>query len=127
MSSPTKRVRQEPQISQIPSNLSFKYLVTSDTTLDADKMATTYYNRWNVEPSHQSLQQNASWEKSPTHTVTTRPTHFFAALCGYVKLERLEGDATLDRFAFTSKLDVRAIHSHGRLRRLNPAHARCIR
>jgi hypothetical protein len=49
-----------------------------------DDMVTSYRKRWNVEPYHKSLKQNASLEKSPTHTVVTQTNHFFAALCGYI-------------------------------------------
>ena len=59
------------------------YLVTSDTTLDGNGITTIYQKRWNVEPYHKSLKQNASLEKSPTQTVATQTNHFFAALCGY--------------------------------------------
>jgi hypothetical protein len=41
-------------------------------------MVTSYRKRWNVEPYHKSLKQNASLEKSPTHTVVTQTNHFFA-------------------------------------------------
>jgi hypothetical protein len=63
-----------------------QYLVTSDTTLDGNGIATIYQKRWNVEPYHKSLKQNASLEKSPTKTVTTQTNHFFAALCAYIKV-----------------------------------------
>jgi len=55
------------------------YLVTSDTTLPYDGLTTLYRKRWNVEPYHKSLKQNASLERSPTHTVTTQTNHFFGA------------------------------------------------
>ena len=98
-----------------------QYLVTSDTTLDGNGMATIYQKRWNVEPYHKSLKQNASLEKSPTQTVTTQTNHFFAALCGYIKLELLKGDTKLNHFALKSKLYLRAIHSaFTALRELNP-------
>ena len=71
------------------------YLVTSDRTLTYDAMTTLYRKRWNVEPYHKSLKQNASLERSPTHTVTTQTNHFFAALCGYIKLELLKGATKL--------------------------------
>ena len=58
------------------------YLVTSDTTLDGNGITAIYQKRWNVEPYHKSLKQNASLEKSPTQTVATQTNHFFAALCG---------------------------------------------
>jgi hypothetical protein len=98
------------------------YLVTSDTTLDGNGIAAIYQKRWNVEPYHKSLKQNASLEKSPTQTVATQTNHFFAALCGYIKLELLKGDTKLNHFALKSKLYVRAIQSaYAALRELNPA------
>ncbi|MCS6910498.1 MAG: hypothetical protein NZM11_08010 [Anaerolineales bacterium] len=62
-----------------------------------------------MEPCHKSLKQNASLEKPATQTVTTPTNHFFAALCGYIKLELLKGDTTLNPFALKSKLYLRAI------------------
>jgi len=97
------------------------YLVTSDTTLDGNGITMLYQKRWNVEPYHKSLKQNASLEKSPTQTVTTQTNHFFAALCGYIKLELLKGDTKLNHFALKSKLYLHAIHSaYAKLRELNP-------
>jgi hypothetical protein len=98
-----------------------QYLVTSDTTLDGNRIAAIYPKRWNVEPYHKSLKQNASLEKSPTQTVTTQTNHFFAALCGYIKLELLKGDTKLNHFALKSKLYLRATHSaFAALRELHP-------
>lgn len=97
------------------------YLVTSDTTLDGNGMTTIYQKRWNVESYHKSLKQNASLEKSPTQTVATQTNHFFAALCGFLKLELLKCDTKLNHFALRSKLYLRAIHSaYAALRELNP-------
>lgn len=87
------------------------YLVTSDTTLTYDTITTIYRTRWNVEVYHKSLKQNASLEKSPTHTVTTQTNHFFAAVCGYIKLELLKRTTTLNHFAFRAKLYLRAVQS----------------
>ena len=99
-----------------------QYLVTSDTTLEGNGITTLYQKRWNVEPYHKSLKQNASLEKSPTQTVTTQTHHFFAALCGYIKLELLKGDTKLNHFALKSKLYLHAIHAaYAKLRELNPA------
>ena len=97
------------------------YLVTSDTTLSAEDISTIYQKRWNVEPYHKSLKQNASLEKSPTQTVTTQANHFFGALCGYVKLELLKGTTNLNHFALKSKLYLQAIQSaYATLRDLKP-------
>jgi len=99
-----------------------QYLVTSDTTLAGNGIATIYQKRWNVEPYHKSLKQNASLEKSPTQTVTTQTNHFFAALCGYIKLELLKSDTQLNHFALKAKLYLHAVQSaYATLRELNPA------
>jgi hypothetical protein len=98
------------------------YLVTSDTTLSYDDMVTSYRKRWNVEPYHKSLKQNASLEKSPTHTVVTQTNHFFAALCGYIKLELLKTTTKLNHFALKAQLYMRALKvAFDALRELQPA------
>lgn len=97
------------------------YLVTSDTTLDGNGITAIYQKRWNVEPYHKSLKQNASLEKSPTQTVVTQTNHFFAALCGYIKLELLKGETKLNHFALKSKLYLRAIQAaYATLQELKP-------
>jgi hypothetical protein len=97
------------------------YLVTSETTLDGSGMTAIYQKRWNVEPYHKSLKQNASLEKSPTQTVTTQTNHFFAALCGYIKLELLKIETKLNHFALKSKLYLHALHAaYTQLQELNP-------
>ena len=99
------------------------YLVTSDTTLSSNDITTLYQKRWNVEPYHKSLKQNASLEKSPTQTVTTQTNHFFAALCAFIKLEMLKGTTQLNHFALKTKLYVNALHvAFSTLRELQPVH-----
>jgi hypothetical protein len=99
------------------------YLVTSDTTLSSDGITTLYQRRWNVEPYHKSLKQNASLEKSPTQTVATQTNHFFAALCAYIKLEILKGTTHLNHFALKTKLYVNALQvAFSTLRELQPVH-----
>jgi hypothetical protein len=92
-------------------SLGIRYLVSSDTTLSFDALTTIYHERWEVECYHKSLKQNVSLAKSPTHTVTTQTNHFFAALCGFVKLERLKMKTKLNHFALKSKLYVNALRS----------------
>lgn len=100
-----------------------QYLVSSDTTLTGDQMTTIYRKRWNVEPYHKSLKQNASLEKSPTQTVTTQTNHLVAALWAYVKLEWLRKTTHLNHFALKSKLYVAALQSaFDSLRQLRPIH-----
>lgn len=97
------------------------YLVTSDTALSGNGIAAIYQKRWNVEPYHKSLKQNASLEKSPTQTVTTQSNHFFASLCGYIKLELLKRSTQINHFALKSKLYLKALQSaYVALLQLNP-------
>lgn len=87
------------------------YLVTSDHALTDDQITTFYGKRWNVEPYHKSLKQNASLEKSPTRTETTQSNHFFAAMCAYLKLEMLKSSTHTNHFALKSKLYIRALRT----------------
>ncbi len=87
------------------------YLVTSDTTLDSDQIAACYKRRWKVEEYHKSLKQNASLAKSPTRTETTQTNHLFAALCAFVKLERLKSATSKNHYALKTKLYVKALKS----------------
>lgn len=100
------------------------YLVSSDTNISFDEITTNYHKRWQVECYHKSLKQNVSLSKSPTQTVTTQTNHFFAALCGFIKLERLKIKTKLNHFALKSKLYINAIQSAFKtLRQLKPDHA----
>lgn len=92
-------------------SIGIRYLVSSDTTLSVAAMTTTYHKRWGVECYHKSLKQHVSLAKSPTHTVTTQTNHFFAALCGFIKLERLKMKTHLNHFTLKSKLYLNALHS----------------
>ena len=91
--------------------ISFQYLISSDTNLSKTNITTNYHKRWRVEEYHKSLKQNISLEKSPTQTIITQTNHFFAALCGYVKLERLKIKTKKNHFALKSKLYLKALLS----------------
>lgn len=96
------------------------YLVCSDTSISFDEITTNYRKRWQVECYHKSLKQNASLAKSPTQTVTTQTNHFFAALCGYIKLEQLKIKTKANHFALKSKLYIGALQAAFKvLRKLN--------
>jgi len=92
-------------------SVGIRYLVSSDTTLSFDDLTTTYHKRWQVECYHTSLTQHVSLAKSPTQTVTTQTNHFFAALCGFIKLERLKMRTKLNHFALKSQLYLNALRS----------------
>jgi hypothetical protein len=87
------------------------YLVTSDLELPYDGITTLYGKRWNVEPYHKSLKQNASLSLSPTKTVRTQSNHLFASLCAYIKLEMLKVTTQTNHFALKSKLYLRALRT----------------
>lgn len=102
-------------------SIGIRYLVSSDTTVVFDDLTTTYHERWGVECYHKSLKQNVSLAKSPTQTVTTQTNHFFAALCGFIKLERLKMKTQLNHFTLKSKLYLNALRSaFDTLRALTP-------
>ena len=108
-------------------SIGIMYLVTNDTTLSYEDMVCIYRKRWNVEPYHKSLKQNASLEKSPTRTVVTQTNHFFAALCSYIKLELLRVTTKLNHFALKSKLYMQALQvAFNALRELHPAPLGCV-
>jgi len=99
------------------------YLVSSDKTLLFDQITTIYQRRWNVECYHKSLKQNVSLAKSPTQTEKTQTNHFFAALCGYIKLEMLKAETKTNHFAMKTKLYVNALQSAFQtLREMNPVY-----
>jgi len=88
-----------------------RYLVTSDLTLDYDRITKLFHKRWGIEVYHKSLKQNASLEKSPTRTETTQRNHLFASLCAYVKLERLKLKTKLSHFTLKTKLYQAALRT----------------
>jgi transposase len=87
------------------------YLVTSDIDLTYDQITTIYGERWNVEPYHKSLKQNASLTQSPTKTVTTQSNHFFAAVCAFIKLEMLKCATQANHFALKSRRYMQALRT----------------
>lgn len=100
-----------------------QYLISSDTKLSNTDLTTNYQKRWRVEEYHKSLKQNVSLERSPTQTERTQTNHFFAALCGYIKLERLKIKTRQNHFALKAKLYLKALMSAFQsLRELNHTH-----
>lgn len=100
-----------------------QHLISSDTTLLPNDIIRNYHKRWRVEEYHKSLKQNVSLERSPTQTETTQTNHFYAAICGYIKLERLKIKTKHNHFALKSKLYLKALMSAFQtLRELNQLH-----
>jgi hypothetical protein len=87
------------------------YLVSSDVTLDYERLTTIYKRRWKVEEYHKSLKSNASLSKSPTKTMRTQGNHVFASIWSFVKLERLKLIMKMNHFALRSRLRVKAVQA----------------
>jgi len=99
------------------------YLVTNDTALTGEQMATIYQKRWKVEEYHKSLKSNLCFAKSPTKTVRTQRNHIFASLVAFVKLERLRLSTKLNHFSMKAKLYQAAIKTA--YEQLNILRAKC--
>jgi len=87
------------------------YLVSSDVTLDYERLTTIYQRRWKVEEYHKSLKSNAALDKSPTKTIRTQSNHVFAAIYAFVKLERLKLATKTNHFALRSRMYLKAIQA----------------
>jgi IS4 transposase len=87
------------------------YLVSSDLTLDYERLTTIYQKRWKVEEYHKSLKSNASLAKSPTKTIRTQSNHVFASIYAFVKLERLKLATSMNHFALRSRIYLKAIQA----------------
>jgi hypothetical protein len=98
-----------------------RYLVSSDLTLNADRIITIYQKRWKVEEYHRSLKQNAALAKSPTRTETTQTNHFVAALWSFVKIELLKVRTKKNHYRLKSQLYLSALQqAFHELQKLQP-------
>ena len=88
-----------------------QYLVSTDVTLDYERITTIYKRRWKVEEYHKSLKVNASLSKSPTKTVRTQSNHFFASIHAFVKLERMKIATKMNHFALRSRIYTKSIQA----------------
>jgi hypothetical protein len=87
------------------------YLVSSDATLDHERLTTIYQRRWKVEEYHKSLKSNASLAKSPTKTIRTQGNHCFASIYAFVKLERMKLATKTNHFALRSRMYLKAVQA----------------
>lgn len=88
------------------------YLLSSDLTLDYERLSTIYQRRCKVEEYHKSLKVKAALAKSPTKTIRTQSNHCFAAIYAFVKLERMKIVATkINHFALRSHLCLKAVRA----------------
>lgn len=87
------------------------YLCRSDLTLSASALSTLYQKRWKVEQYHKNLKSNASFSKSPAHTIRSQSNHFFASVVAYIKLEICRTATRLNHFAQKAQLYQAALAS----------------
>jgi DDE superfamily endonuclease len=87
------------------------YLVSSDVTLDNERLTTIYKKRWKVEEYHKSLKSNASLAKSPTKPIRTQSNHVFASIYAFVKLERMKMATKMNHFALRSRMYLKAVQA----------------
>ena len=84
------------------------YLVTNDTAINGEQIFEIYQKRWCIEEYHKSVKQNASFEKSPTKTITSQLNHIFCSVLSFCKLERLKIKTCTNHFAIKYKLILRS-------------------
>src|SRR3982751_6543859 len=87
------------------------HLVSSDPTLDYERLTAIYQRRWKVEEYHKSLKSNTSLAKSPTKTIRTQSNHCFAAIYAFVKLERMKLATKMNHFALRSRMYLKAVQA----------------
>ena len=100
------------------------YLACSDLNLAYEQITTIYKKRWGVEEYHKSVKSNASFAKSPTHTMRTQCNHFMLSILAYVKLEWLNQRNGMNHFAMKAKIYQAALKAaYGKLVELStPMH-----
>jgi hypothetical protein len=64
-----------------------------------------------VEEYHKSLKQNASIRSSSAHQERTQSNHIFAAIFGYVKLEKLKLATGHNHFALKTKMYMASLQT----------------
>lgn len=85
------------------------YLVTNDSTLDAQQIQTIYALRWKVEEFYKSVKSNTGYARSPAHRVRTQSNHIFLSMLAFVKLEALKISTKMNHFAIKSLLTINAL------------------
>jgi hypothetical protein len=96
------------------------YLACSDLNLSYEQITTIYKKRWGVEEYHKSVKSNASFAKSPTHTIKTQCNHFMLSILAYVKMEWLKERNHMNHFAMKTKIYQAALKAaHAELNKLS--------
>ena len=103
------------------------YLCSSDLSLSVSQLSTIYQKRWKIEEYHKSLKSNASFAKSPTHTIRSQSNHFFASVIAYIKLEVCRCSTHLNHFAQKAKIYQSALVSaFGQWQKLKGSKSICL-
>ena len=85
------------------------YLITSDLTVGAAQIESTYRLRWKVEEFYKSIKSNTGYAASPAHRVRSQSNHLFLSMVAFVKLEAIKVMTRLNHFALKAKLTQNAL------------------
>lgn len=91
-----------------------QYLVTSNTTLQAEDIKTIYKDRWSSEDVHRSLKQNTALEKMPANPDSYREersqaNHIFASMVALVKLEAMKIATKKNHYTLKRQILIQAL------------------
>jgi len=93
------------------NSIGILYLVTSALDLTYEQITIFYHKRWRIEEYHKSVKHNVSFSKSPTKTVKSQLSHFYASILAYIKMELLSFRTKLNHFAIKSKIYLGALQT----------------
>ena len=88
-----------------------QYLLSSDTSQDAQQIDQTYQKRWSSEDLHRSLKQNTALEKMPAKMACSQSNHIFASMLAQVKLESLKMATKQNHYALKKQILIESLKS----------------
>lgn len=88
-----------------------QYLLSSDTTQQAQEIDQTYQKRWSSEELHRSLKQNTALENSPAKMPCSQANHIFASMLAQVKLEMLKIATKTNHYALKKQILIESLKS----------------
>lgn len=88
-----------------------QYLLSSDTSQDAQQIDQTYQKRWSSEDLHRSLKQNTALEKMPAKMACSQANHIFASMLAQVKLESLKMATKQNHYTLKKQILIESLKS----------------
>ena len=93
----------------LDGSVGVQYLISTDTTQNADQIGATYNKRWSREDLHRSLKQNTALEKMPAKMESSQANHIFASMLAQVKLECLKRATKLNHYTLKQQILIEAL------------------